>query len=131
MQAIRKLIAQHAQGVVRLIRSGHSLDIVPFDSGKGTVISRLRAALPDGGDVLSIGDSGDAQGNDYELFTASIGLSVGKVCHRPNHGWNLGLVERGGPAELLRILASLYLVAPGQAKIDVDALVNPDRKLPS
>lgn len=121
LQELVHLLDTEAPGL-RMIRSGHSVDIVPISSSKAEVVRRLRSELDTDVSILALGDSGDSQGNDFELFSDALGISVGRVCHRPDKGWNFCPGTDGGPLELLRILQSLKLTSYGEAKFDVHYL---------
>lgn len=107
---------------LRMIRSGHAIDIVPITSSKRAVVHHMRAQLPPSSAILSIGDSGDPQGNDFELFGETLGVSVGRVCHRLTTGWNFAPGKHSGPLELLRILRGMSIVTRGHAHLDVHSL---------
>lgn len=107
-------------------RSGHSIDIFPGWAGKGRVVREVRKLLADeSADVMSVGDSGDCLGNDYELLSESLGLSVGQVCHRGSVCWNILPFGVDGPAGLERILRALKVIRSGAARIDVPFLFRP------
>jgi hypothetical protein len=121
VRKLREIVA--AREGLRMFKSGHSLDICPAWAGKRRVIDKVRQALPDAQlDILSIGDSGEWQGNDYELLSGDFGLSVDRVCDRDVFCWNLLPGGVSGPEGLLTILAAMHEVGPGRARLDVSAL---------
>jgi fructoselysine-6-P-deglycase FrlB-like protein/hydroxymethylpyrimidine pyrophosphatase-like HAD family hydrolase len=108
---------------VKIVCSGHSMDVIPGWAGKSRVVDAIVVTRRIPKDtVLRIGDSGDAQGNDFELLEGPLGLSVDRVCHRDDSCWNLLPVGINGPDGLLRVLTALTPVANGVAKLDVSAL---------
>jgi hypothetical protein len=113
-----------ANPAARIFRSGHSMDICPRWVSKRRVVEYVRTRFVDNPlDVLTVGDSGDQQGNDYELLEGRFGLSVDRVCDRDHSCWNL--LPRGvtGPLGLLTILSSLRETQHGIAQLDISALV--------
>ncbi|HMQ95126.1 hypothetical protein, partial [Amaricoccus sp.] len=107
----------------RILRSGHSIDVVPSWVSKVRVVEEVRRALSDeAAVVLRIGDSGDNQGNDFELLEGAFGLSVDRVCHRDGSCWNLLPPGISGPEGLARILRAIQPLRPGIARVDVPSL---------
>lgn len=107
----------------RVLRSGHSLDIVPLWASKARVVRAMREGLVDPtATVLAIGDSGDGGGNDFDLLEGYFGLSVDRVCHRSDSCWNLLPPGVSGPDGLSLILGSLKLKRHGVAQLDVSNL---------
>jgi hypothetical protein len=108
---------------LRMVRSGHSIDICLSSACKTKVFTELASAArisPDS--ILCIGDSGDALGNDYALMGMPFGLSVDQVCCRTETGWALHGAAVTGPNALLHILKALRLQPDGAFKMDVDSL---------
>jgi phosphoglycolate phosphatase-like HAD superfamily hydrolase len=85
------------------------------------VIEAVRKKRPDGG-ILCIGDSGHAAGNDHKLLGGALGLSVGRVCSRPETGWTLFGPELAGPPAVLRILENLESVGPGLVRLNLSQI---------
>jgi hypothetical protein len=79
-----------APGAVRVMRSGHSVDIVPESVSKSDVVAHIQdlleadATLP----VLRVGDRGRWPGNDSQLLASPYGLSVHEVSSDPRSCWN-------------------------------------------
>lgn len=111
-----------ANGEMRLVRSQHSFDVIPSEATKLSVVRRLseRSGNKEG-HVLAIGDSGSAQGNDYELLLQPHAISVDHVCGDCEGTWSLFGNHVRGPAAFLQILQSMR-VENGSAAIDVAAL---------
>jgi len=127
-QGVERIISMARKGEagslpLRVLRSGHSVDVFPAWAGKLRVIEKARKLIGDASaGVLTVGDSGDCQGNDYELLSGALGLSVGRVCHREGSCWNLLPAQVEGPDGLVRILRSIKPVRDGIAQIDVPFL---------
>lgn len=89
--AINEWIAQEGLRGWRTFCSGHSVDVLTEHAGKLFVVTRVCQGLgldPDT-QVLRLGDAGDFGGNDYELMSAGLSLSVEAVSPIWRHCWNL------------------------------------------
>jgi hydroxymethylpyrimidine pyrophosphatase-like HAD family hydrolase len=105
---------------LRILQSGHAVDIFPAEASKRDVVTKLRHWLAVGEvAVLCIGDRGERLGNDHDLLEGPCGISVGKVCDRPHTCWNLAPEEVQGPAGLQALLQALEVVGRGKAKLYV------------
>lgn len=105
---------------LQILQSGHAIDIFPAEASKRDVVARLRLSLAVGGvAVLCIGDRGERFGNDHQLLEGPYGISVGKVCDRPDTCWNLAPVQAQGPTGLQALLQGLEVVGRGMAKLRV------------
>ena len=111
-----------ASGVVRITRSGHSLDLVPASSSKINVANRLAEGLTADVVVLRIGDQGSREGNDYEFLNHPYGISVKDVCGRDDGCWSLFGTKLTGPDALLCFVMALKSDLNGQVRIDIEAL---------
>lgn len=103
---------------LRVVRSTHSVDILPGHVSKASVTAGITERAH--GTVLTIGDMGAWPGNDFELLADSYGLSVDAVSRHPNTCWNLlpaGI--RGVPGTLHYL--SLLQFARGQAAFQDNA----------
>lgn len=94
-------------GRLRAVRSGHSVDIVPSATSKLAVVERIRDEIEEDLIVLTLGDSGEAGGNDHEMLRGPHGMSVGRVCGGPDGVWAPLGTSPSGPAALFRILAAI------------------------
>ncbi|MBB4841325.1 fructoselysine-6-P-deglycase FrlB-like protein/hydroxymethylpyrimidine pyrophosphatase-like HAD family hydrolase [Sphingomonas kyeonggiensis] len=117
-----KACAPVESGRVKFARSGHSIDFFAAGTSKKTVIDRVRNGLPEDSAVLCVGDSGARSGNDHELLSHSLGVSVGTVCGRHEGCWSLFGAELTGPEALLRLLGSVQRDVHGIVRINVSAL---------
>ncbi|MFN0050629.1 MAG: sucrose-6-phosphate hydrolase [Planctomycetales bacterium] len=86
-QLVHRTNGAHA----RVLRSGHSVDIVAWETSKLAVAERVRTLVIDNSEapVLCIGDRGRWPGNDFELLGGDFGLSVYEVSPDPHHCWNV------------------------------------------
>lgn len=109
-------------GLVRVMESGHSYDIVPAASSKLSVVKAIKAELPVGVEVLCFGDSGSRPGNDHSLLSHPHGISVGDVCGAANGCWSLFGAGPVGPEALLNILRALLPSDDGRIRLDVASL---------
>lgn len=89
--AINEWVAQHGYEGWRAFSSGHSVDVVTEKAGKLLVVQDAcrRLELDPLTQVLRIGDGGDFGGNDYELLSEGLALSVDAVPPGVEQCWNL------------------------------------------
>ncbi|MCU7374871.1 hypothetical protein PEC18_29480 [Paucibacter sp. O1-1] len=89
--AINEWMAQQSQEGWRAFSSGHSVDVVTEQAGKLLVVqdSCRRLGLKALTQVLRVGDAGDFGGNDYELLSEGLALSVDAVPPGVEQCWNL------------------------------------------
>lgn len=75
----------------RVFCSGHSIDVITENVGKEKVVRAIAhyANANPISEILRIGDSGDLDGNDFELLDSGLGLSVDSVSPFPGTCWNL------------------------------------------
>jgi hydroxymethylpyrimidine pyrophosphatase-like HAD family hydrolase len=92
---------------LKVLSSGHSVDVVPVTVTKTAVIERIRQQ--DGPvDVLCIGDQGQIGGNDFELLAHERWtLSVDRTSADPTRCWYLDDGSNAGPRLLRRYLGAL------------------------
>lgn len=109
-------------GLVRVMGSGHSYDIVPATSSKLSVVKAIKAELPLGVEVLCFGDSGSRTGNDHALLSHPHGISVGDVCGTANGCWSLFGAGPLGPEALLTLLRAVLPSDVGRFRFDVTSL---------
>lgn len=89
--AINEWVAQHGYEGWRAFSSGHSVDVVTEKAGKLLVVQEAchRLGLDPLTQVLRVGDGGDFGGNDYELLSEGLALSVDAVPPGVEQCWNL------------------------------------------
>lgn len=119
--AIRHWIQETGATGWRVYCSGHSIDVLTEQTGKQLVVdavSRFAVATQDT-QILRLGDSGDFDGNDFELLDSGLGLSVGSVSPAPDHCWSFLPFDRRGAAGTLFYLSALS-AKNGVATFDED-----------
>ena len=91
LSAIRHWIAFSMYDDWRVFCSGHSVDVLTKDVSKSKVVHALamQIAANETTELLRIGDSGQFEGNDFELLSDGLGLSVEKVSPLHSSCWNL------------------------------------------
>lgn len=89
--AIAHWITVNGHSGWRVFCSGHSVDVLTEAGGKRNVILRFAQALQvnPNEEILRVGDSGHFTGNDYELLSDGLGLSVATVSPLKTSCWNL------------------------------------------
>jgi hydroxymethylpyrimidine pyrophosphatase-like HAD family hydrolase len=98
---------------LRVVRSSHSVDVMPAKSSKLRVVETVRGMLPSDRRILAIGDRGCWPGNDYELLATAHALSVDEVSPDPATAWNFCPSGRRGVSGMLHYFRSM--VAKGGA----------------
>ncbi len=90
MAAIHEWIAQKGHEGWRVFCSAHSVDVLTEHAGKLLVVDHLRSVLgiDPATQLLRLGDAGDFGGNDYELLSEGLSLSVDAVPPSVEHCWN-------------------------------------------
>lgn len=93
---------------MKILSSGHSVDILDEGVSKINLINRLKElASEKTGELLCIGDRGRWPGNDYELLAQPYSLSVDQVSYDPNSCWNLAPAGCSGTQATLYYLRHL------------------------
>lgn len=96
-----------AEGRARIVWSAHSFDIIPSTASKLRVVEALEKLIRPGQAVVSIGDSGTTDGNDFELLDRMLGISINAVCADVSGSWSVFGQEKSGPDALLQILQAM------------------------
>ena len=91
---------------VKVIRSGHSIDVVTASVSKLNVVQRLRERIGKS-PILVIGDRGRWPGNDHELLSEPYSLGVDEINLDPVTCWHLGKPGQRGPTVTLEYLSAL------------------------
>jgi len=91
VSAIRYWIALNRHVDWRVFCSGHSVDVLTKEVSKSNVVSALakQTSSDISSELLRIGDSGQFDGNDFELLSDGLGLSVANVSPIRSSCWNL------------------------------------------
>jgi hydroxymethylpyrimidine pyrophosphatase-like HAD family hydrolase/fructoselysine-6-P-deglycase FrlB-like protein len=112
LAAIRYWIKHTEKTGWRAFCSGHSIDIITENAGKANVINAIASQTDSNpqNEILRIGDSGDFDGNDFELLNAGLSLSVGSVSPLPHSCWNLLPKDYHAQIGTLYYLSSLEVI---------------------
>lgn len=109
-------------GSLKVVRSQHSVDVVAAGTSKLRVVTALSGNTGDGpSDVLAVGDSGSPLGNDHELLSSPMSISVDQVCGDIEGCWTLFGDGVAGPDALHRILCAIE-VDSGRGHLDLQSL---------
>ena len=111
-----------AAGTVRVVASGHSFDIIPAASNKLRVVEQFQRDIGVAKAVLSIGDCGQLNGNDFDFLARDFGVSVDQVCPGLSGTWSLYGSLVTGPEALQKLLASMIASPKGGIRIDASRL---------
>lgn len=109
----------------RTFSSGHSVDVITENAGKRRVVEHVcqRLGLDPLTQVLRLGDAGDFGGNDYELLSEGLALSVDTVPPNPAQCWNLLPRTLRGVRGTQYYLQALEAIA-GKAQFSVEFIEN-------
>lgn len=102
----RELASRADGSAVKMMRSGHSVDIVDAASSKLNLLDALRSIAGEG-PVLAIGDRGAWPGNDLELLSTPYSLSVDEVSGDIETCWALAPAGLRGASALQFYLEAL------------------------
>jgi hypothetical protein len=95
-EPIRELLEQRPVLPIRILVSGHSVDVIPSSSSKRNLLGRLEAET--GQSCLAIGDQGNVGGNDFELLSSTPwSLSVDLCSDDPTRCWHPDVAGKNGP----------------------------------
>lgn len=108
---IEALDAAKSPLAVDVLASDHSVDVIPRDVSKWTVVEEVRRALAQAGRpglaVMTIGDQGQAGGNDAAFLAHPLGLSVEHTSSDFTSCWNVAPRGARRTAALLGYLNAL------------------------
>ena len=90
--------------------SDHSIDLLFLGASKTNVVKAIQAKLPEGIEILRIGDKGLRPGNDADLLNSPFGLSVNEVSDHHAHCWAFA------PAGIKGVQATLFYLSRLNAK---------------
>ena len=91
-KAIIELIQLSNISNLRILKSSHSIDIIPSGVSKKNIFNYMKETLEIkqlSKDLLCIGDKGKWPGNDFMLLDSSYSLSVDEVNYQVDTCWNL------------------------------------------
>ncbi len=115
-QIVEEIIYKNFPTLAKVVRSSHSIDIVPLARSKRTTIELARSQT--GLEVLTIGDRGAYPGNDFELLGHPYSLSVDRVSCDLDSCWNILPIGRRNVdglefyLSLCRIKQKSFKIAP-------------------
>jgi fructoselysine-6-P-deglycase FrlB-like protein len=92
---------------LKVTESDHSIDILHADVSKINVVKALSALTGNGEDrILTVGDQGQYGGNDFDMLSRPLSLSVDRVSSSPQTCWNLSPAgSRGALAAISLMMA--------------------------
>jgi hydroxymethylpyrimidine pyrophosphatase-like HAD family hydrolase len=99
---------------LKVMRSGHSIDIIPVSSSKCSVLKMLGSE----DSVLTIGDAGQLGGNDFELLSCKYSLSVKNVSKSMESCWNIAPQGIENTAATLYYLKSIIYNRHGSFQLE-------------
>lgn len=102
---VSSLLQPRFASQLKILRSGHSVDVVSVTTSKRSVVDHLPV---DRSEVLLIGDRGEPGGNDFDLLSYSdLTLSVDQVSADASRCWNLSEDGSSGPILLAQYLRAV------------------------
>lgn len=105
-EVVREALARGPGLPVKVLRSGHSLDIVPVTASKVSILDHVSSMT--GRETLAVGDQGQIGGNDFELLAhRRWSVSVDRCSADASRCWFVGDGSVSGPPLLLRYLKAL------------------------
>ncbi len=108
---------------VKVLSSGHSVDVISSTASKERVVERVHEELSAGGDaslaVMTIGDQGQASGNDVTFLAQPLGLSVEQVSSVMDSCWNVAPRGTRRTSAMLRYLSALRPLRTGGFEFSV------------
>jgi fructoselysine-6-P-deglycase FrlB-like protein/hydroxymethylpyrimidine pyrophosphatase-like HAD family hydrolase len=122
--AINYWISEQSASGWRVFFSGHSIDVLTNEIGKSLVVTEIARLLniDEYSEILRFGDSGDIDGNDFELLNSGLGLSVASVSSAKNACWNFLSLQKRGATGMQYYLSELF-VESGVARFS-DKFIN-------
>lgn len=107
-RAAKESLSRHGLGQVGIWLSSHSVDVVASGCSKLRVVDQIAAlAGCSASQVLRIGDRGAWPGNDWELLSGPLSLSVDECSSDLESCWNLVPPGLRGPKATAYLLARL------------------------
>jgi hypothetical protein len=104
-----------------VVCSSHSIDVLLTSARKTTVVAAVRsvAGCADDVPVIRVGDRGRWPGNDFDLLSDVLGLSVDEVSSDPLQCWNLAPPGLLGPQAAVYYLDRLVGCGSGRVRLDL------------
>jgi hydroxymethylpyrimidine pyrophosphatase-like HAD family hydrolase len=125
LEDLRRRVVEQLKGLVtddRVQVSSHSVDILSPGASKANVLAQIVGlGGSEADEVLCLGDRGHRSGNDFELLSQPLALSVDKVSSRLDTCWNLSPPGATGVASTIAYLRCL-LPESGSFRFNVAGL---------
>jgi hydroxymethylpyrimidine pyrophosphatase-like HAD family hydrolase len=86
---VRDIVDKYARGILRVVQSSHSIDIIPAKRTKLACVDFALRTLAPNRSILTMGDRGALAGNDFDLLTHPFSLSVDIVSTALDCCWNV------------------------------------------
>lgn len=113
-EIVQAVVRESAANVTAL-RSSHSIDILSPSTSKLNVSTRV-SEIAGTDSILAIGDRGLWPGNDHELLSLPLALSVDQTSVSRETCWNLGSAGQRGSATTLEYLRALQIDGDGRTR---------------
>lgn len=120
---VARLLLEQNFSSLKCVRSFHSVDIIPRTASKLNAVTELRRrfSVPDGQEILGIGDMPEWPGNDCELLAQKCSLSVSRSSSSLDSGWNFSPPGMTGDRSLAFYLSRLKKGRSGiQLNMDIE-----------
>jgi hypothetical protein len=105
---------------IKVLASGHSLDIIPTSASKEAVVEKIADMVDTTTDqILRIGDRGAWPGNDHELLSHPLGLSVDQSATTGPGGYRITPPGLRGPGATVKLLRSIETTDNGW-RVDIE-----------
>ena len=105
-------LARNPDSRFKVVRSGHSVDVVPSPTSKASVVTQVEHLT--GAPAIAVGDRGEIGGNDFELLASrQWSLSVDRCSGDPTRCWNLASNDTHGPDAVISYLRRFKRNATG------------------
>ena len=125
LELVLELAAVDRPPGIAVTRSSHSIDVLGPGVSKLSVVDACIDQITERGEesnVLRVGDSGTSSGNDLQLLSTPLSLSVADSPMNPSWAWNLAAPGRRGPQAALDYINAMAF-GSGNFTLDIDRLV--------
>ena len=125
LELILELAAVNGTPGISVTRSSHSIDVLGPGVSKLSVVEACHDQIIENreeANVLRVGDSGTWNGNDLQLLSTPLSLSVADCPMNPSWAWNLAAPGHRGPEAALDYINAMQF-SRGSFSLDIDRLV--------
>jgi hydroxymethylpyrimidine pyrophosphatase-like HAD family hydrolase len=125
LELILELAAVNGTPSISVTRSSHSIDVLGPGVSKLSVVEACHDQIVENreeANVLRVGDSGTWNGNDLQLLSTPLSLSVADCPMNPSWAWNLAAPGHRGPEAALDYINAMQF-SRGSFSLDIDRLV--------